>query len=277
MTALAQASGEPDASAPPASESGDSTDQEPDACVFEDWEPTPEERAWIEAENDALRAAFDAAGIAFTVELDEEIGVEFVEWNFDDDRANEVTEESLAEFWDTVDAAELQAENDALREAFDAEGIPYTLVPDEEGGGEFVQWGFDDDSANEIADRVFAELYGDMELSDEEKAEVNTETEALATAFDAAGISYMVFHDNEQDVRFVDWDDDEIANEIAAQVLGELYGDDVDDLFEDCVVEPSAEEQAKWQAVGDELAKRLEAAGIAFERVEDASGVTFPE
>jgi len=273
MTALAQASGEPDASAPPASESGDSTDQEPDACVFEDWEPTPEERAWIEAENDVLRAAFDATGIAFTVELDEEIGVEFVEWNFDDDRANEVTEESLAEFWDTVDAAELQAENDALREAFDAEGIPYTLVPDEEGGGEFVQWGFDDDSANEIADRVFAELYGDMELSDEEKAEVNTETEGLAAAFDAAGISYMVFHDNERDVRFVDWDDDEFA----AQVLGELYGDDVDDLFEDCVVEPSAEEQAKWQAVGDELAKRLEAAGIAFERVEDASGVTFPE
>lgn len=276
MTALARAGGEPDTTAT-AQESVDAEEHELEECVSEEWEPTAEEIAWIKAENDALKMAFDEAGVAYSVELDEEIDVEFVEWDHDDDRANEVAEEALTEFRHVVEAAELQAENDALRKAFDAEAIAYELVLDQDIGVWFVQWDFDDDRANEVAEGVFDDLYGDMELGDEEKAEINAETEALADAFDAAGISYMVFHDNEQGVRFIDWDDDEFANEVAEQVFAKLYGDEPHEDCLDEMDEPSEEYLAQWQAVGDELAERLEAEGIAFEIVEDAFGVRFPE
>ena len=140
---------------------------------------------------------------------------------------------------------------------------------------EYVIWDYDDDRANEVADGVFTELYGDEELDADEIAMIDAETVGLGAAFDAAGISYVVTHDNDLGVRFIDWDyGDDHANEVADQVYEDLYGDEFHD---DCFDEPSAEELAEWQAVGDELEERLEAEGIAFEIGEDAFGLRFPE
>ncbi|MEZ5230878.1 MAG: hypothetical protein R2710_30650 [Acidimicrobiales bacterium] len=62
-----------------------------DAAYAELYPPQPpsaEELAQMTAENDKLAAAFDAAGVAYTRQSDE-LGWEWIEWDYDDEALNE--------------------------------------------------------------------------------------------------------------------------------------------------------------------------------------------
>ncbi|MGI9602942.1 MAG: hypothetical protein ACR2QE_13735 [Acidimicrobiales bacterium] len=234
-----------------------------DECF--EWEPGSEEIAEIQAEMDALRAAFDEAGIAYTEELDEELGITFIEWDFDDGAANDVAESVYEELWGDdwkpgpEEIAHIQAEMDALRTAFDEAGIAYTEELDEELGITFIEWDFNDEAANGVVDAVLDGLVGgdvDFDLNDEQlaelAAEIQAEMDALRAAFDEAGIAYTEELDEELGVTFIEWDfDDEAANDVADSVLEGLGGGVVAGSF----------------AVGDELPEDCEE--VFFESCED--------
>ena len=179
---------------------GDLEDGDLEGCDFGFEELSDEERAEliadITSENDRIKAALDAAGIAYTVETDEDLGVEFVVWDYEDDAANAVIDELFmqewAQEWAEIPQAErdeiiaqIAAENDALKAALDAAGIAYTEVQDEVMGVPVVEWDFEDEAAWEVVDGVYDELYedgdfedGDFEDGDGEDAELDLDPEA---------------------------------------------------------------------------------------------------
>jgi hypothetical protein len=59
---------------------------------------TPEEVAEYNAEADALVAAFDAAGITYTIDTDA-AGVRWIEWDYEDDAANDVADTVYQELY----------------------------------------------------------------------------------------------------------------------------------------------------------------------------------
>lgn len=170
----------PDADADDADPDDDDGDQaadddeaapDPDAC-FGFFGPSPEELGdladEIAAQMEALKEAFDEAGIAYTELPDHGLGIGIIEWDFDDDAANEVAENVfeglfggvIAGFGDHLDelpedlADEIRAEMEALRDAF-------TEMLDGELGVPFDEWDLGDDAANEVADSVFESLFGE--------------------------------------------------------------------------------------------------------------------
>lgn len=74
----------------------DAWDESWEEC--DDWEPSEEEIAEINAEMDGLAAAFDEAGIAYTRETDP-FGIAFVEWDHEDDEANAVADAFFEELY----------------------------------------------------------------------------------------------------------------------------------------------------------------------------------
>jgi hypothetical protein len=99
----------------------------------------------------------------------------------------ELTDEKKAEI-----AAEIGAEMQSLRDAFDAAGIAYTVETDPELGVDFVEWDFTDDAANAVADEVFEAVWGAefTNLNESERGmiigDTETENDALKKAFDEA-------------------------------------------------------------------------------------------
>ncbi len=146
---------------------------EVEGCDFDFDDLSDEEKAElveeITAENEAIKEALDAAGIAYTVEIDEELGVEYIVWDFEDEAANEIVDDLFNEQWaedfaslDQAERdqiiAEVTAENEAIKAALDAAGIAYTEVQDEVLGIPMVEWDFDDEAAWDVLEDVFEEL-----------------------------------------------------------------------------------------------------------------------
>ena len=124
--------------------------------------------------------------------------------------------------------------------------------------------------------KCFGVVEGEFEgeLPQELLDELNGEGQALAEAFDAAGIDYQLGTDDEG-VTFPEWDkSDAAANQVAEDFFESgvekgFFTTDVMDLPPELVEELNAE--------GQELADALDAAGMSYEMVTDPAGVAFPE
>ena len=124
--------------------------------------PTVDELAANRAETDALAAAFDAAGVAYTRNSDES-GWEWVEWDYEDPAAQAAADQVYGELYppEPIPPEELdriRAENDGLAAAFDAAGVAYTRTSDE-SGWEWVEWDYEDATAQQTVEQYFATLY----------------------------------------------------------------------------------------------------------------------
>ncbi len=112
---------------------------------------------------------------------------------------------------------------DGLAKKFDEAGIEYEVETEE--GFRFVVWDESDEKANEIADAYYDEVL--PPLTQEEIDEINAMEDALAKAFDEAGIEYEVETDDDG-VRFVVWDEsNEQANEVADRYFEENLPEDL--------------------------------------------------
>ncbi|NNK91381.1 MAG: hypothetical protein HKO87_03035, partial [Acidimicrobiia bacterium] len=264
-----------------------------DGCIdlhddfFFDEELSQEEIDEVNAEAAALAAAFDAAGISYEM-VTEDIGFTFVEWDWEDDAANEVAEQVFKDLYgdeewfdeelpqDVID--EINAEGAALAAAFDAAGVSYEMVT-EDIGITYPEWDWEDEAAEAVADEFYKDLYGDEEWFDEELPqevidEINAEGAALAAAFDAAGVSYEMVTD-EMGVTYPEWDwEDDAAKDVVDQFYADLGWDDE---FIECFEELPQEIIDEINAEGAALAEAFDAAGISYELVTDESGVTYPE
>lgn len=121
-----------------------------------------EELDRLQAENDLIAAALDAAGIAYTRVTDES-GFEYLEWDYENADAQAAVDAVYAELYPPTpptseDLEFMNAENDRLATAFDAAGIAYTIVSDD-AGWSWVEWDYDDESLIDAVAAVFDELY----------------------------------------------------------------------------------------------------------------------
>lgn len=126
-------------------------------------EPLPaEEIARIQAENDLLAAALDAAGATYTRQQDAS-GREWLEWDYENPEAVAAVEAVYAELYPVTPPTEEELavsrrETDELAAAFEAAGIEFTRVSDELGW-EWLEWDYEDAEAAAAVEKVFAELY----------------------------------------------------------------------------------------------------------------------
>lgn len=213
-------------------------DRYPDEGFFEEAIPEEELQRMIE-ENAALSVVLDEAGVAYEL-VTEEAGFEWVEWDEEDSAAQAVVEAFSNEFYPSepipeAELAQIREENAALAAALDQAGVAYELIT-EEIGFEWVEWDYEDRAAQAVVDAFYAELYGN-EFEDgfegdfdeacfgedawvptqEEIDQNNAETNAMATAFDAAGITYTVQND-ELGFQWLEWDFEDPEVQAVAEV-----------------------------------------------------------
>jgi hypothetical protein len=124
--------------------------------------PAQEDLDSVRATNDVLAAALDAAGVAYTRTTDD-AGWENLEWDYDNLDAQAAIDAAYAELYPPIppsaeDLAYQSEENSKLMAAFDAAGVPYTLMTDELGWA-WVEWDYLDESVNERVNAVFNALY----------------------------------------------------------------------------------------------------------------------
>ncbi len=126
-------------------------------------EPLPaEEIARIKAENDAIAAALDVAGVTYTREQDAS-GAEWLEWDYENPDAAEAVKAVYADLYPPIppteeELAESRRQADELAAAFEVAGIEFTRVSDELGW-EWLEWDYEDPEAAAAVEQVFAELY----------------------------------------------------------------------------------------------------------------------
>ena len=148
---------------------------------YEDrYAPSEEELAEMQAVNQALIDAFDAADMSY--DFEEFDGHSWVDWDYEDDAANAVADEILEDLqpdfeeldidfeehcfdeeWEPTEdeLAEMNELNDALTAALDEAGVSYERIV--EGPFEWIEWDYDDEAANEVANGVFEEVYGPID------------------------------------------------------------------------------------------------------------------
>lgn len=268
-------------------------------CVIDDWQPTPDEIAEINAETDALVAYLAGAGFTVKVETNE-FGISYP--LFDDaDESNDALWEAMDAFFgerygDLDDAAfedwqpsadevaEMNAETDALVTFMADAGFTLTLETDEFGITYPVFSDADEsnDALWDAMDAFYVERYGDLDEwqpSADEIAEMNTETTDLVAFLadagftvdvetDAAGFTYPIFTEADE------------ANDALWQAVDafytERYGDlDIEDAdFGDW--QPTADEIAEMNAETTDLVAYLADAGFTVEVETDDLGFTYP-
>lgn len=148
--------------------------------------PTAEEKAAIKADNDKLAAAFDEAGIEYTRKSDE-LGWEWIEWDYEDPAIQAKVDAVYAELYPVVDGGPVcLAEEGAAVEGGDSGESTGSAAPD----------GAASDGATAVAP---AEGSGDLSLGDdglgdfaeptpEQIARRDAEAVALVDGFSAAGV-----------------------------------------------------------------------------------------
>ena len=126
------------------------------SCFFE---PSPEDIAEMAAENAELAALLDRYGIEYE-EVDYPDGFSSIEYNFSDPVVESLVQSFYEDRYAPSDEelAEMQAVDQALIDAFDAAGMSYDF--EEFDGHSWVDWDYDDDAANEVANGVYEEVYG---------------------------------------------------------------------------------------------------------------------
>jgi uncharacterized small protein (DUF1192 family) len=220
-----------------------------DSYWAELYQPVPlpqEEIDRIRAENDAIAAALDAAGIAYTRNGDE-TGIEWLEYDYEDQAALDAVNRVYAELYppqplpqEEIDR--IRAENDGLAAAFDAAGIAYTRVGDETGF-EWLEWDYDDAAAQQVATDYYAVLYPPIDCPGVEPC--------LVAADDAASDQVVV---EEAALR------DDVA--VEPGLIDPICGGGEPYV-------PTAEELAANLAETDGLAAAFDAAGVAYTRTTD--------
>ena len=107
----------------------DEGDHEGDCFFDEDWEPTPEEIAEINAETDALVEYLQGLGFEVTVATDE-LGFTYIDFEGDDEGLDQAIEDFYSQMfadevagWSDEEKAEWNAEVDAFVAELAAEGI----------------------------------------------------------------------------------------------------------------------------------------------------------
>ncbi len=116
----------------------------------------------VRSDNDVIAAALDGAGIAYTRTTDV-AGWDMIVWDYEDQAAQDAVNAAYAELYppqppSAEDLAYMAAENDKLAAAFDAAGVPYTMVSDEVGWS-WIEWDFEDPAIVAAVDAVYNELY----------------------------------------------------------------------------------------------------------------------
>ncbi len=269
--------------------------------IFGPFDEIPEEELEFQrAFNDALAEAFTNAGVEFErVTLPD--GWEIIEYDFEDENALQIEQEVAEEFFgpfggdfdpnlcfvpefesgffppfeprelSDAELAVIEELNTAIAGALDAIGADYTVFTD--GAFPQISWDFLDRTANAAADEAYRAVVGDALLDDDfipadVLEQIQIENDALAVAFDNAGVPYMVVTD-EFGFTTIEYDfTDEEAQAIAAAVLEELYGP-----FEG-IPEAELERMAAEVAA---LSEAFDAAGIAYVLIEDPFGGQYIE
>ncbi len=270
-----------------------STDQDTSiACVVEDWQPTPDEIAEINAETDALVAYLADAGFTVKVETNE-FGISYPLFDVADE-SNDALWEAMDAFYterygDFDDAAfedwqpsadeitEMNAETDALVAFMADAGFTLTLETDEFGitYPVFSDTDESNDALWDAMDAFYVERYGDLDEwqpTPEEIAEINAETDALVAYLADAGFTVEVETDD-MGLTNVVFSPADSESEVLWQAVDSFYGDYYDDLDE---WQPTAEELAEINAETDALVAYLADAGFTVEIATDELGFTYP-
>lgn len=146
----------------------------------EDFDPADLDAEDIEelrAEAIVVRAALDAAGIPYEIEVDE-LDIESPLFDEDDEAACEVVDAVLDAFWAELEAEyladlseeelqELRDEAAAVRTVLDAAGIPYDVEADAFGIG-CPLFDEENEDAWDVVDDALDDFWGDFEDDDEE-------------------------------------------------------------------------------------------------------------
>ncbi|MDJ0952235.1 MAG: hypothetical protein QNJ81_01025 [Acidimicrobiia bacterium] len=246
-----------------------------DGFFGEDWVPSAEEIAEINAETDALVEYLRDLGFEVTIATDE-LGFTYVDFEKYDE-ADEALFAAMDDFyrqqfadelvgWSDEEKAEWNAAIDAFVAELAAEGI--TVETEEIAPGVYdIVWTEDIEKALwELEDGIFfGGEYEDWVPSVEEIAEINAETDALVEYLRDLGFEVTVATD-ELGFSFIDFDE-------ADEALLEAMDDFFRQQFADELVGWSDEEKAEWNAEIDAFVAELAAEGIVVETEEIAPGV----
>jgi len=237
----------------------------------EDWQISQEEIAEINAETDALVAYLTGLGYDVTVETGDD-GVRYPVYEED----NEQIFEAINTFyeqrfidevaaWSDQEKAEWNADIDAFIAELAAQGITATRVEIAPGVYD-VDWTEELDAALMEADGLFfGEDGADWELSDEDIADINAETDALVEHLKGLGFDVKVETDDEG-FRYPIFGEEDEAMMAAINAFYEAQ-------FAGEVASWSDAEKAEWNADIDAFIADLADQGITATRVEIAPGV----
>lgn len=176
------------------------------ACMVE---LAGDELADIQAEEDALHLHLQDLGIEHSYEDLGGVGFRVVEWDYEDEAANDAVEDFWVERYPLApdEVAAMNADSDELAVHLTAAGVDYTVDTDADGV-RWVEWDEDDPVAEAAVDAFYAPTPEDI-------AEMNAEEDGLAAHLAAAGIEHTVTTDPDGS-RWVEWDyEDEAANAAA--------------------------------------------------------------
>ncbi len=160
--------------------------------------PSAEQIASMKAENDKVAAAFDKAGVDYWVSSDE-LGWEWVEWDYDDAEMNKRVDAAFAELY------EYEAGEDCSQTMGDG-AAPEGAVDDDEPRSV-------DEGATEAESVAPAE-----DFTAEEIAQRDAEATALMTGFQAAGVEVRMEGESPWQIVLFDVNND-AAVDVVASVL----------------------------------------------------------
>ncbi|MCP4307445.1 MAG: hypothetical protein GY788_21750 [bacterium] len=258
------------------------TDTEPAEAegAFElpdDWEPTAEELAEINAETDDLVEYLKGKGFGVTVETDE-LGFTYVDF---DENSDEALFEAMDEFYAERFAAEVASWSDEDKAEFNKWTDEFIAELAEQGitaEKEEIAPGVYDLVWTEELDQALMELDGDLffgddegweddwEITEEMLAELNAETDALVEYLADLGHEVTVTTDDDG-FKYVDFD--ESTDEAIFEAVDAFY----QERFVAEVATWSDAEKGEWNEGIDEFVAELAAEGIPAETEEIAPGV----
>ncbi len=160
--------------------------------------PTAEQVEIMTAENDELAAAFDAAGVEYT-RISDEIGWEWIEWDYDDAEMNKKVDAVFAELYQSETDETCPTLMDDAARADDAPAVDEIAPIDESESTVLPEEQPVDFTPEEVAQRDF-------------------EADALLGGFEAAGVEVRMEGESPWQVVLFDVNDD-AAVEVVASVL----------------------------------------------------------